>query len=143
MIKVKFNDMNKIFQVSFTKVSDHVVSMVGPFLPADTSGFKTYRMNGRLLGDWSGFTTIYRVIKDGVQFSDDGSTWVEPEPEPIDPKPTWQDKTLELEIGIAELYETALEMEAGLQQKDLDLEEAIADIYEELIDMSAGEPADG
>ena len=113
MIKVKFNDLNRIFQVSFSKLNDHVVSLVGPFLPANTSGFKTFRMNGKQLGDWSKFTTIYRVIEGGVQFSDDGSIWVEPipdpepmpDPTPVDPQPTWQDKTLELEDAIAEMYE--------------------------------------
>ena len=141
MIKVKFNDLNRIFQVSFSKLNDHVVSLVGPFLPANTSGFKTFRMNGKQLGDWSKFTTIYRVIEGGVQFSDDGSIWVEPipdpepmpDPTPVDPQPTWQDKTLELEDAIAEMYESTLDMEANLQQKNYDIEEAIADLYEEMI----------
>ena len=141
MIKVKFNDLNRIFQVSFSKLNDHVVSLVGPFLPANTSGFKTFRINGKQLGDWSKFTTIYRVIEGGVQFSDDGSIWVEPipdpepmpDPTPVDPQPTWQDKTLELEDAIAEMYESTLDMEANLQQKNYDIEEAIADLYEEMI----------
>lgn len=141
MIKVKFNDLNRIFQVSFSKLNDHVVSLVGPFLPANTSGFKTFRMNGKQLGDWSKFTTIYRVIEGGVQFSDDGSIWVEPipdpepmpDPTPVDPQPTWQDKTLELEDAIAETYESTLNMEETLQQKNYDIEEAIADLYEEMI----------
>ena len=141
MIKVKFNDLNRVFQVSFSKLNDHVVSLVGPFLPANTSGFKTFRINGKQLGDWSKFTTIYRVIEGGVQFSDDGSIWVEPipdpepmpDPTPVDPQPTWQDKTLELEDAIAEMYESTLDMEANLQQKNYDIEEAIADLYEEMI----------
>lgn len=143
MIKVKFNDLNRIFQVSFSKLNDHVVSLVGPFLPANTSGFKTFRMNGKQLGDWSKFTTIYRVIEGGVQFSDDGSIWVEPipdpepmpDPTPVDPQPTWQDKTLELEGAIAEMYEGNLNVEEELKQKDYDLEEAIAETYESTLNM--------
>lgn len=56
----------------------------------NTNGFQTYRMGGAWLGDFSDYTTVYRVTEDSITYSNDGSVWTEPIPyEP--PKPTYEE----------------------------------------------------
>ena len=65
--------------------SDHIIEVVG--LPQTTSGFNFYLDNDMMVGDYSDYTTIYRVIDSNtIQYSKDGSIYVEPEPIPI-PEP--------------------------------------------------------
>ena len=65
--------------------SDHIIEVVG--LPQTTSGFKFYLDNDMMVGDYSEFTTIYRVIDSNtIQYSNDSSIYVEPEPIPV-PEP--------------------------------------------------------
>lgn len=75
--------------VNFRKISEHVAEVTGK-IPIKLSGFTLSRLTG---GDWkadySKYNTMYREIRGGVQFSDDGSVYVAPpEPEPIpEPEP--------------------------------------------------------
>ena len=93
MIKVKFNGAIAMNEVSFKRVSNHVVEL-GDITDAPTTGFSTWRMDGvTQLGDFGYYTTIYRTLDNAVQLSDDSSVYVEPEvpdtPEqPSDPQPT-------------------------------------------------------
>ena len=48
-------------------------------MPEAIDGFCTYRQNGQPLGDFTGYNTVYRKVDGGVQLSDDGSVWSEPE----------------------------------------------------------------
>lgn len=64
------------YEVEFDR-NEHVVTLKGNF-PIKTTGFYL-----SLPGDindinYTAFKTVYRVIAGGVQFSDDGSVWVEP-----------------------------------------------------------------
>ena len=64
------------YEVEFDR-NEHVVTLKGDF-PIKTTGFYL-----SLPGDindinYTAFKTVYRVIAGGVQFSDDGSVWVEP-----------------------------------------------------------------
>ena len=77
MIKIKYNNQSNFEEVTFSK-TDNIVSLKGA--TENNSGFKTYRMSGEQLGDFSDYTTTYRVLDDEVQYSNDGSIWVEPEP---------------------------------------------------------------
>lgn len=73
MIKIKFNDSDKFFDVTFIKNSDHLITLKG-ITNTDTSGFTTWRMDGKTqLGNFSDFTTVYRQNDDFVQYSNDGS----------------------------------------------------------------------
>ncbi|MBQ0079703.1 MAG: hypothetical protein KBS66_07440 [Eubacterium sp.] len=95
-------------------MSDNVVQLEGGL--ENTSGFHTFRMDGETeLGDWSDFTTIYRVLEGAVQYSDNGSVYVEPVPEhepdiepmpDIDPVPSLEERVSELEEKNLELTET-------------------------------------
>ena len=82
--------MNEAFTKNATcrKISEHVVEVLG--LEQNISGFKLLRENGRLHGDYSAYTTLYRTVDGGFQYSDDGSVYVEPVPKPI-PEPTLDD----------------------------------------------------
>ena len=62
----------------------------------NNSGFKTYRMSGEQLGDFSDYTTTYRLLDNEVQYSNDGSVWVEPEP--YEPTPEDRINSLKREL---------------------------------------------
>ena len=86
MIKIKYNNQENFEEVSFSKLEENIVSLKGA--TENNSGFTTYRMSGDQLGDFSDYTTTYRLLDDEVQYSNDGSIWVEPEPY----EPTPEDK---------------------------------------------------
>ena len=93
MIKIKINISDEIREVTFSRHSEHVIEL-GGIADAPTTGFTTWRMDGvTQLGDFSNYTTVYRVLDNAVQLSDDGSVYVEPEvPEPGEPQPTQEEK---------------------------------------------------
>lgn len=93
MIKIRFGSEDDARVVSFTRESGHIVTL-GGITGAPTTGFTTWRMDGvTQLGDFSGYATIYRVLDNAVQLSDDGSVYVEPEmPEPGVTEPTAEEK---------------------------------------------------
>lgn len=107
MIKVKFNDSSEYREVSFLTSGSHIITLLGD-VPENTSGFRTYRMNGDFLGDLSGYTTVYQVFDGGISFSDDGSMWHEEPygPEPIDGTPTLEERVTDLEIAICEIVDS-------------------------------------
>lgn len=76
MIKIKFNEIEKPINVSFS-IQNNIITLTGN-VPQNTSGFIAYTVNDIVLGDYSEYTTIYRVLPDAVQFSNDGSVWVPP-----------------------------------------------------------------
>ncbi len=83
------------YPVLFDAISGHVVQIKGAF-PVRQSGFVLNRI-GRDDDNWdySGYTTVYRIIEGGVQFSDDSSIYVAPpEPEPV-PEPEPYEPTLQ------------------------------------------------
>ena len=120
MIKVLFNGSKKEYEVAFHKNSDHVCTLTGNKIPQSKKGFLTFRMSGEQLGDWSDYTTVYRILEDGVQFSNDGSVWTEPEPvelpdpEIVDaaPQPTQIDRIEAQVLYTALMTDTLLEEEA-------------------------------
>ena len=93
MIKIKYNNSDIFEEVAFSK-RDNIVSLKGA--TENNSGFTTYRMSGEQLGDFSDYTTTYRILNDEVQYSNDGSVWVEPEP--YEPTPEDKINTLKQEL---------------------------------------------
>ena len=83
MIKIKINASDEIREVTFSRHNEHVIEL-GGIADAPTTGFTTWRMDGvTQLGDFSGYTTVYRTLDNAVQLSNDGSVYGEPEgPEP-------------------------------------------------------------
>ena len=78
----------------------------------NNSGFTTYKLSGKQLGDFSDYTTIYRLLDGEVQYSNDGSVYVEPKaPEqPYDPQPTQEERIKALENQNETLLQCILEM---------------------------------
>ena len=104
MIKVKYNNQENFEEVIFYK-NNNVVTIT-PTIP-NTRGFTTWRMDGKTqLGDFSDFTTIYKVDGDSVSYSNDGSIYVEP------PKPT------EEELKRQALVEEKAQLESWLKAHD-------------------------
>ena len=90
MIKIKYNGADEFLEAGFTRINEHVIELDG-IADAPTTGFTTWRMDGvTQLGDFSGYTTLYRTLDNAVQLSDDGSVYVEPKPG--EPKPTEEEK---------------------------------------------------
>lgn len=87
MLKLKYIGSKTEYNVKFSKVSAHVVQILGN-LPFKNKGFNLSRLEKEDQWDYSKYTTLYREIEGGLQFSDDGSVYVEPQkPEPIPEKP--------------------------------------------------------
>lgn len=107
MIKVLFHGETDMREVSFSRDSEHVVTLIGE-VPEVINGFLTYRMNGQPLGDFSEYKTVYRRIENGMQMSDDGSVWAEPEriETPEQTKLTQEQRIAALEAQLA-AYEAA------------------------------------
>ena len=104
MIRIKYNNKNTFEEVSFSR-SDNLVTMT-PTAP-NTSGFTTWKLDGKTqLGDFSDFTTIYKVDGESVTYSNDGSVYVEPQ------KPT------EEELRKQNLLNEKAKLEAWLSAHD-------------------------
>ena len=104
MIKIRYNNKNTFEEVTFYRNGNLVI--MTPTIP-NTSGFTTWRADGETqLGDFSDFTTVYRVDGDSVTYSNDGSVYVEP------PKPT------EEELRRQALQSEKAELEAWLKDHD-------------------------
>ena len=104
MIKIRYNNKNTFEEVTFYR-DGNIVTMT-PTTP-NPSGFTTWKLDGKTqLGDFSDFTTIYKVDGDSVTYSNDGSVYIEP------PKPT------EEELRRQALQTEKAELEAWLSAHD-------------------------
>ena len=103
MIRIKYNNTDTFEEISFSR-SNNLVTMT-PTNP-NTSGFKTYKLSGEQLGDFSDFTTVYKVEGNSVTYSNDGSVYIEP------PKPT------EEELRRQALQTEKADLEAWLSAHD-------------------------
>ena len=109
MIKIKFNDKENFEEVEFSR-NENIITLKG-ITEENNSGFKTYRMSGEQLGDFSDYTTTYRLLDDEVQYSNDGSVWVEPETHPYEP--TVEDKINALKKKLADTDYEAIKYSEG------------------------------
>lgn len=76
--KIKYNNSNIFYDVSLS-CTEHTVTLKG-ISEINTSGFTTWRMDRKIqLGDFSGFTTVYRQGEDFIEYSNDGSVFEEQE----------------------------------------------------------------
>ena len=104
MIKIRYNNKNNFEEVNFTR--DNNLVIITPTTP-NTNGFTTWRMDGKTqLGDFSDFTTVYKVDGDSVSYSNDRSIYIEP------PKPT------EEELKRQALVEEKAQLETWLKEHD-------------------------
>ena len=88
MLRLKFIGCKTEYNVDFSRISNHVIQVIGE-LPFKDKGFHLSRIGKEDAWDYSGYTTLYREVEGGLQFSDDGSVYVEPvKPDPLpEPEP--------------------------------------------------------
>ena len=104
MIKIRYNNKSTFEDVNFSR-NGNLVTMT--LTTPNPSGFTTWKLDGKTqLGDFSDFTTIYKVDGESVTYSNDGSVYVEP------PKPT------EEELRRQALQTEKAELEAWLSAHD-------------------------
>ena len=105
MIKIKYNNSDTFIEANFSR-SENTATLTGT-TEENTSGFTTWRNDGvTQLGDFSDFTTVYKVDTDSITYSNDGSVYVEPTP----PTPE--------ELHKQELANEKASLEAWLKEHD-------------------------
>lgn len=72
MLEMKYKNSGHKYKVEFSIVALHVLQLLGDF-PIKEEGFTLSREGKEDNWDYSGYTTVYREVEGGVQFSDDGS----------------------------------------------------------------------
>lgn len=85
MLIMNYIGLKTRYKVQFQRVTEHIVQLLGD-MPEKTNGFTLTREGKEDAWDYSKYTTVYKKIEGGVQFSDDASVYVEPEPAP-EPEP--------------------------------------------------------
>lgn len=78
MLRLKYFGEEETYLVNFAVLRDHLVQITGA--PVKRNGFYLSRVSRDDNWDYTGYTTIYREVDGGAQFSDDGSVYVEPIP---------------------------------------------------------------
>lgn len=81
MLNLTFAGENINYTVSFKKINENIVEIIGD-IPPKVTGFILTRIGNpyAFKGDYSDFKTIYREVEGGFQFSNDGSVYVAPLP---------------------------------------------------------------
>lgn len=123
-----------IYPVEFSTISNNVVQLKGDF-PVLTDGFILSRSGHDDNWDYGTYTTIYREIDGGAQFSNDSSTYTQseqafPVPEPYKPTPE-ELAEMEQKRKEAAAIPTNTELSAAvmeLAENISDIEDAIAEI---------------
>lgn len=83
MLKLKYLDSTTSYEVDFFRISKNIVEIQGDDnFSIKNIGFTLSRPNKNDKWDYSDFTTIYRTLENGVQFSNDESKYIEPESTP-------------------------------------------------------------
>ena len=85
MLKMKYIGLKTEYDVEFSNLTKNLVQVKGD-VPAKTNGFTLSRPGKNDGWDYSAFTTIYREMDGVIQFSNDGSVYVPPDPTP-EPEP--------------------------------------------------------
>ena len=92
---LKYIDESTLYEIEFKKISKNIVEIIGEF-QIKTTGFTISRKDYDDNWDYSTFTTIYRELDNGCQFSNNGSVYIEPDV--IEPKePTEEELKVMLE----------------------------------------------
>lgn len=93
MLKFKYIGSDTEYEVGFSRISANVIQVLGE-LPFKDKGFTVSREGKKDNWNYPEYTTLYREIEGGLQFSNDGSVYVEPskpeptpDPEPYEPTP--------------------------------------------------------
>lgn len=136
MLSMNYIEDSTVYPVEFNIISNNVVELKGEF-PILAKGFFLSRPEHDDNWDYSTYTTVYREIDGGVQFSNDGSVYMPPDDDFTDISFEPYNPTLE---ELAEQEQKRKEAEAVPTNAELsiavmelaenisDIEEAIAEI---------------
>ena len=97
-MNVKFQGSDKVHQMKIDASAENLVRLYYPFPEGEdlTAGFEVLTDRGSVYGDYTGYTTVYRELEDGVILSSDGSVYIPPAPpEPPEPEPDPEPPTVE------------------------------------------------
>ena len=87
MLNFNYIGLEDIYNVEFSRISPNVVQVLGD-LPFSDAGFTLSRPEKNDPRDYPEYTTLYREIEGGLQFSNNGSVYVEPiRPDPVPEEP--------------------------------------------------------
>lgn len=78
MLNMTYTGRHTTYPINFNLISDNIVELTGDF-PICTDGFTLSRPEYEDNWDYSAYTTVYREIDGGAQFSNDGSVYTEVE----------------------------------------------------------------
>lgn len=113
MENILFVDSDTPIEVEIEATSPNTIQIITNS-PVNTSGFQLVTDTGDVYGEYEDYTTLYKELDNGFILSNNGSTYVEPEPIPI-PEP--YEPTLEeiKEQKIAEMNQAQQEViKAGI-----------------------------
>ena len=77
MYDLRYQNQEVKYLVDFTRIADNIVEVVGDF-PILPDGFYLSRHDRCDNWDYTEYSTPYRKIEGGVQFSNDGTVYIEP-----------------------------------------------------------------
>ena len=105
MLNLKYINSEITYPVKFSRVSVNVVQVLGD-LPFEDKGFTLSREGKKDFWDYTNYTTLYKEVEGGLQFSNDGSVYeetIKPDPVPEEPYiPTLEEvkaaKVAEMEV---------------------------------------------
>lgn len=75
MLELKYIGESISYPISFRNLSETICQITGEF-PVKAGGFTLSRMGKDDAWDYSGYSTVFRQIEGGAQFSNDGSVFV-------------------------------------------------------------------
>lgn len=85
MLIMKYIGTETEYEIEFNRKSSNVVQLLGDF-PECNNGFTLSRIGHSDGWDYKEYRTIYKKVDGGIEFSDNGSVYVEPE-QPLEPEP--------------------------------------------------------
>lgn len=79
MLNLQYVNEKTYYQISFKYLSENIVQITGDF-PIKTKGFNLSRIGSPevIIGNYTDYKTVYKEVKNGAMFSNDGSVYVEP-----------------------------------------------------------------
>lgn len=87
MLTLKYTGQETVHNVVFSRISANVVQVLGD-LPFSDAGFTLSRSGKNDKWGYPEYTTLYRQVEGGLQFSKDDSVYVEPViPDPVPEEP--------------------------------------------------------
>ena len=89
MLHLTYEGEKKKYKVEFKKISEHVIQITGEF-PVKNKGFRLSRIDHNDDWDYTDYNEVYKNIEGCVQFSNNGSVYIPPNPIP-EPEPTLEE----------------------------------------------------